>query len=99
MDALILGNIQGCSMQVFDKDTDIFSLSLAHRERIKSSRIFYGIDVETSTLNEERILLYKPKKVASPKIPPTNGAFIKHCKGASNQIQLWRTIPLQLYTS
>ena len=85
MHALILGNIQGCLMQVFDKDTDIFSLFLAHGERIKSSRIFFGIGVETSTLNEGTMLLYKRKKVASPKIPPTNGAFIKHCKGASNQ--------------
>ena len=55
--------------------------------------------MKASTLDEERMLLCKRKKVTSPNIPPTNGAFIKHCKGVSNQIQLWRTAPLQLYTS
>ena len=34
-------------MQVFASDTNVFTFLLAHRERVKCSRIFFGTDRET----------------------------------------------------
>ena len=59
--ALILGNIQVCSVQVFASDINILALLLINRERIKCSRIFIETDVETLVKIDARYKILRSK--------------------------------------